>query len=95
MKRDRQTKRESITCQATPMRRFTAKITKLIFAVILITLGICMYIHPVASDYFYIGSKYAGAHTGHFSEWDMQAFGIMIVILGLVIVYSTFRGSRK
>jgi hypothetical protein len=77
------------------MRRFTAKIAKLIFAVVFITLGVCMHIRPVASDYFYSGGKYSGPHIRHLSEGDMKVFGIMIVIFGLILVYSAFYGSRK
>jgi hypothetical protein len=76
------------------MRRFTAKIAKLIIAVVFIMLGVGMYIHPVASDYFYPGGKYSGPHTRHLSEGDMKVFGIMIVIFGSVLVYSAF-DSRK
>jgi hypothetical protein len=78
------------------MSRFTlAKIAKVICAVVLITVGIGMYIHPVAADYFYPGGKYSGPHTGHFSAGDMKVFGIMIAIFGLGLVYSAFHGSGK
>jgi hypothetical protein len=77
------------------MRRLTARIAKLIVAVALIALGVGMYIHPVASDYFYPGGKYSGPHTRHLSEGDMKFYGVVIVIFGLGLVYSTFYGSRK
>jgi hypothetical protein len=77
------------------MRRFTAKIAKLVLAVVFFALGVDMYIHPVESDYFFPGGRFSGPHTRHLSEGDMKFLGIMIVMFGLGLVYSAFYGSRK
>jgi hypothetical protein len=77
------------------MRRIAIKIAKFIFAIALIILGAGMFLHPVASDYFWPGGRYSGPQTAHLPEGKIKVFGVVIGMFGLGLMYSAFYDSRK
>jgi hypothetical protein len=77
------------------MRRLATKIAKFICSIVFITLAYGMCFHPVSSEYFSPGSKYAGPHMVHLSEGDMQFLGAFLGICGLGLMYSALFDSRK
>jgi hypothetical protein len=72
-----------------------AKIAKFIFGVIFIPIGIGICLHPMASDHFNPGTMFGPPRVEHISAGENRIFGIFITLVGLGLLYSTMRGSRK
>jgi hypothetical protein len=75
------------------MRRFICKLAMIIFALAIITIGVGMFLHPIASESFYPGSKYSGPHMVHHSKGDMKSVGILFGLFGLFWIWGTFKSK--
>jgi hypothetical protein len=77
------------------MRPLIPRIAKVIFAGILIALGVGMFRDPVAGDYTTSSARYSGPRTEHLSEGGMQAMGVMFMVFGLGLVFTAFKKANK
>ncbi len=59
------------------------------FGIIFIIIGMISILYPQFFWYLRVGRKLEGATPGKLYLWVLRFGGIMVVIVGLVIVYST------